>query len=234
MEYHLIQMVDKFNIKKITFVIAVRKGSLRVKNKNIRTFANSNLLELKIKQIKRVFKNPNIFLSSDCKKSLHIGKKHNLELDSRPPKLARNTTPMKEVYKYLATKVKTKFVCYLHVTSPLLKDSTLKKSLRLFSNNLKNYKCLATVNLVQEYLWYKTKAINYNPNNHPRSQDLKKYYSLNFSINIIDTLYMRNNGRIVANKFFPLILDFPENIDVDDQKQFDVAEVLFKNNFKND
>mgnify|MGYP000573732810 CR=1 FL=1 len=54
MEYHLIQMVDKFNIKKITFVIAVRKGSLRVKNKNIRTFANSNLLELKIKQIKRV------------------------------------------------------------------------------------------------------------------------------------------------------------------------------------
>ena len=36
------------------------------------------------------------------------------------------------VYKYLASKVKTKFVCYLHITSPFLKDITLIKALKTF------------------------------------------------------------------------------------------------------
>ena len=33
---------------KLTAVVAVRKGSQRVKNKNIRPFGNTNLLELKL------------------------------------------------------------------------------------------------------------------------------------------------------------------------------------------
>ena len=36
----------------ITAVIAVRAGSQRVKNKNIKPFGNSNLLEMKIKTLK--------------------------------------------------------------------------------------------------------------------------------------------------------------------------------------
>ena len=51
-------------IKDLTFVIATRKGSQRVKNKNVKKFGNSSLLEIKIKQIKRTFRNPKIFLSS--------------------------------------------------------------------------------------------------------------------------------------------------------------------------
>ena len=38
----------------MTALIAVRSGSVRVKNKNIKKFAESNLLELKIKQLKEV------------------------------------------------------------------------------------------------------------------------------------------------------------------------------------
>ena len=34
---------------------------------------------------------------------------------------------MPKVYKYLASLVKTKYVCYLHVTSPFLKDDSLRK-----------------------------------------------------------------------------------------------------------
>ena len=61
----------------ITFIIAVRKGSQRIKNKNIRKFGDSSLLEIKLKQIRRVFKNAVILLSSDCKKSLNLGRKYN-------------------------------------------------------------------------------------------------------------------------------------------------------------
>ena len=39
----------------LTFVIATRKGSKRVINKNTRKFGNSSLLEIKLKQVRRVF-----------------------------------------------------------------------------------------------------------------------------------------------------------------------------------
>jgi len=213
----------------LTFVIATRKGSKRVKNKNTRKFGTSNLLEIKLKQVKRVFKNPKIFLSSDCTKSLEIGKKYSTLIDIRPEKFATDKIPMRDVYKYLASKIKTKYICYLHVTSPFLKDKTLKKAVNLFfkQRRKKNY-TLATVTSVKEYLWYKNKAINYNPRNHPRSQTLPNYLALNFAVNIVSTDYMRLKGRIVGDRYLPLILDFPENIDIDDKWQLELGKILIK------
>ena len=216
-------------IKDVTFVIAVRKGSKRVKNKNIRKFGHSNLLEIKLKQIKRIFGTKNIFLSSDCKQSLKIGRKYNAQIDHRPKKFASSKIPMKKVYSYLASKVNTKYVCYLHVTSPFLKDKTLKGAINLFfKKTRKKDITLATVSKVKEYLWYKNKALNYNPNNHPASQTLPEYLALNFAINIVDRGYMYLYGRIVSNKFLPIILDFPENIDIDEEWQFQFASKFIK------
>lgn len=216
-------------IKNLTFVIAVRKGSKRVKNKNIRKFGNSNLLEIKLKQIKRIFGTKNVLLSSDCKQSLKIGQKYNVQIDHRPKKFANSKVPMKKVYSYLASKVNTKYVCYLHVTSPFLKDKTLKGAINLFfKETRKKDITLATVSKVKEYLWYKNKALNYNPDNHPPSQTLPEYLALNFAINIVDRSYMYSYGKIVSSKFLPVILEFPENIDIDEKWQFQFASKFIK------
>tara|TARA_B100000965_G_C19545108_1_gene737421 strand:+ start:538 stop:1197 length:660 start_codon:yes stop_codon:yes gene_type:complete len=213
-------------MRDLTYVIATRKGSKRVKNKNIRQFGNSNLLEIKLKQIKRINKKSIIFLSSDCNTCLKIGKKYGAILDKRPKKFATDYVPMRNVYKYLARKVETKYVCYLHVTSPFLKDATLKRALKIFYKSKKKYDSLATVTEVQEYLWHKNRAINYNPKNHPKSQSLPKFLALNFAINIIDTKKMREKGRIVGNHFVPLILNFPESLDIDENWQFKLGNAL--------
>ena len=187
-------------MKNLTYVIATRKGSKRIKNKNVRKFGKSNLLEIKLKQIRRVDKKSKIFLSSDCKKSLNIGLKYGAIIDKRPGKYASDYVPMRAVYKYLAKKINTKNICYLHVTSPFLKDSTLKKAIKIFINN---------------------------------KQDLPNIYRLNFAVNIISTKTMRSEGRIVGHNFYPLKLEFPESLDIDDQWQFDIGKILLKLNKKN-
>ena len=49
----IVQLCDyKGGIKMIKALVAVRSGSQRVLNKNIRPFAGSSLLEIKIKQLK--------------------------------------------------------------------------------------------------------------------------------------------------------------------------------------
>ena len=216
-------------IKDITFVVATRKGSQRIKNKNVKKFGDSSLLEIKLRQIKRTFRDAKIFLSTDCSKSVKIGQKYNVKIDLRPKKFTTNKVPMKDVYSYIASKISTKYVCYLHVTSPFLKDETLKKSINIFFKNKKkqNY-TLASVTKVKEYLWYKNKALNYNPSNHPPSQKLPEYLALNFAINIVNRDYMHSYGKIVSNKFLPAVLEFPENIDIDEEWQFKFASKLFK------
>lgn len=209
--------------------MAVRKGSQRVKNKNIRKFGTTSLLEIKLKQIRRISRHAKILLSSDCSKSLKIGKKYNAILDKRPKKFCSSNIPMPKVYKYLASKVDTPFTCYLHVTSPFLKDSILKLALKKFSNKNKSYDSVVTVTKIKEYLWKGKKAINYNPNKHPRSQDLKGIIALNFAINIVTTNYMKKKGRITSDNFFPIELEFPENIDIDNEWQFSYGNYISKN-----
>ena len=211
----------------ITFVIAVRKGSKRVKNKNIKKFANSSLLKIKLDQISRCFPRNKIFLSTDCQNSLRLAKKYNCEIDLRPKKYCTDNIRMKEVYSYLAKKIDTNFICYLHVTSPLLKDSTLKRAIKIFISSKEKLECLASVTKVKEYLWHKGKAINYDYKNHPRSQDLVEYFSLNFAINIIKTKIMAEEKLLVKIGYKPFIIDYPENIDIDNLSEFQFAEYLY-------
>tara|TARA_X000000950_G_scaffold8188_1_gene9011 strand:- start:22711 stop:23388 length:678 start_codon:yes stop_codon:yes gene_type:complete len=220
--------MNKNILNNYTFIIAVRKGSQRVKNKNTRKFGDSNLVAIKLKQIRRLSKKANILLSSDCPKSLSLGKKYGAEIDDRERKFCSNSIPMPQVYKYLAKKIKTKFVCYLHVTSPFLKDATLKKALKTFISKKNKFSSVVTVTSVKEYLWKNDKAINYNPKRHPRSQDLKGVIALNFAINIVEKKFMEKQGRITSDNFFPIEINFPENMDIDTKWQFRLGNFLKK------
>ena len=51
--------------EKLTAIIPVREGSQRVKNKNIKPFAGSTLLDIKIEILKRVVGLDEIVVTSD-------------------------------------------------------------------------------------------------------------------------------------------------------------------------
>ena len=58
---------------KIKALVAVRSGSMRVKNKNIRPFAGSTLLEVKLAQLKRIDSLDGIIVNSNDPTMLNIG-----------------------------------------------------------------------------------------------------------------------------------------------------------------
>ena len=62
-------------------LIAVRSGSERVKNKNIRPFAGSSLLEIKIKQLSRVACIDGIVVNSNDPEMLAVARALNCEAD---------------------------------------------------------------------------------------------------------------------------------------------------------
>ena len=211
----------------ICALIAVRKGSKRVPNKNIRPFGDSSLLEIKIKQLLRIQGIENIYVSTDCPKMIEIAKSLGAKTSLRDPYYSSAEVPMNEVYEHLAHLVQSRHILFAHVTSPLISDKSLQDCSNTYISLPDGYDSLATVHTLHEYIWCDEGAVNYNPDHHPRSQDLPNYYALNFAVNLISKEDMIKRKNIVGKNFYPFALDEIGSIDVDTMLDFKIAEFIY-------
>ena len=207
-------------------LIPVRAGSERVKNKNIKPFAGTSLLEIKINQLLRIDKVDEVCVNSECDEMLEIASKLGATPVKRDPFFATSSVPMNDVYEDFAKNIDADHVLYTNVTSPLVSDKTYIDCIDKYFS-LTDHDSLNTVTLLKENLWLDGKPINYDPSSHPRSQDLPDIVYLNFAISIIPRKLMLRHKNIIGRKFFPYILGKIESVDIDDIDDFDLAEVLF-------
>ena len=118
----------------ITAIIPVRKGSQRVKNKNKKKFANSSLLEIKIKQLLELQKRnkiAEIIVSSDDQEMLDIAKKLGAIAHNRTEYYASSKATNSEFFENLAKTVgKEHWIMYSPVTSPLISIKTYNEILK--------------------------------------------------------------------------------------------------------
>ena len=213
--------------KQFVVLIPARSGSQRISNKNDKNFANSSLLEIKIKQAKRILGDKaKIILNTDSEEYL---KKYNNLYDEgilRPNIFATSSIPMNNVYEYFANSLHSyENIIYLNPTSPLLKDSSLNLIFEKYIQS--GFKPITTVTMHQEYLWMNDKPINYDPSNHPRSQDLPPFYTLNFAASILKVAEMKKRKNIITESPQFFTLKNIEAFDIDEEWQFELAEKLF-------
>ena len=107
-------------MKKITAIIPVRKGSVRVKNKNLKPFADTNLLEIKIKQLKQINFIDKIVVSSDCDKMLKIAVDYGVDIHRRDTYFASAKADNSEYFHNLAESIQGEYLMYSPVTCPLI------------------------------------------------------------------------------------------------------------------
>jgi CMP-N-acetylneuraminic acid synthetase len=210
----------------INVLIAVRAGSKRVPKKNIRPFCGSTMLQLKIEQALRLKDVNRVVVTSDDNEMLSIAESLGATAMKRDPYYASDTVPMGDVYVHLASLLDCKDILWTPVTSPLVKDETVQKCITLYKD-LMEYDSVVTANVIKEYLWQDGEAINYDPKNHPRSQDLPNIYALNFAVNILPRELMIKNKNILGENFYAHMLDEAESVDVDTEYEFLLAEYLY-------
>ncbi len=205
-------------------LIPVRAGSQRISKKNIRPFAGSSLLEIKIEQLKRIPGIDEVVVNSDCDEMLEVARSCGVSAVLRDPFFASSTVPMNEVWCHLAEVTECDDIVYTNCTNPLVKDESYVSALQKYKNLSTEFDSLTTVDTVQEYLWFENSAINYNPKQHPRSQDLPVYQALNFAISIIPRSLMIENKSILGKNFFQFEISRVESIDIDTLDDFLIAE----------
>lgn len=212
----------------IKALVAVRSGSQRVLNKNIRPFAGSTLLDIKLEQLKRIENLDGIVVNSNDDTMLEIARKHGCTAVKRDEIYASNTVSMSDVYKNMAENFDADTVAYINVTNPLLEDKTIFDAIEMYKKIKGQYDSLNSAHLIKEFLFKNGMPINYDLRYQPRSQDLPDIYALNFALNIIERDRMIEGRNVVGYKPFIYGINEVEATDIDNQIDFDFAEFMYK------
>ena len=216
----------------IVGIIPVKANSQRVKKKNLRKFGNTNLYELKLKQLSKTKNFKRFVVSSEDKKILDIASKHGFDIHFRDPYYSTSKVPMSEVYSYVASEIKGEEVAWINVTNPLCDHKIYDQAVTIYKRSINKYDCLLSAKENKENFFYKRKPINFKPFPWPRSQDLTPLISLPFVINILKRKNLIKWGSCVGKKPFFFFIDQLLATDIDDQVQFDFCEMIYTKKIK--
>lgn len=215
---------------KIKALVAVRSGSVRVTNKNMRPFAGSTLLEVKLRQLKRIPNLDGIIVNSNDDEMLALAASLGCETVKRDQYYASNVVSMSDVYKNMAENCDCDVIAYINCTNPLLKDQTIIDAIEAYKQMAASGKhdSLNSAHLIKEFMFKDNLPINYDLRHQPRSQDLPDIAALNFAISIISREKMIECKNVVGYAPNIYIIDEVEATDIDNPIDFEFAEFVFK------
>lgn len=217
----------------ITAVIPVRGGSTRITNKNMRPFAGSSLLDIKIEQLKRVEGIDKIIVSSDSQMMLDMAAAHGVTPKRRPDEYCdEKSKSFNEVVQYIASEeVETEDMIWIPCVCPLLSDDSLKLGLKLFEqirNGSLNADSVVSARLLKEYVFDEKGPINFSVEHHVPSQRLPNWHTIQNGFFIAKRADMEKWRFVYGPNPYLVEISKIEAIDIDEMVEFEMAEFLYK------
>ena len=203
--------------KKILALVLARRGSIRLKNKNILKLNGKHIVEwtfeqLSKKSIKKIF--VDVLVSTDSKKILNLSRKYKLLSPwLRPKSLSNKTSSSAESALHALNwyesnkKEKVDGLFLFQPTSPFRNDKKIILAIKIFSKTNKQ-----VVSVCSKHLH------KFNKN------------SINGSMYLTPTNILKKYNTFSKSGFVPLKMSSKlENIDIDTKEDFERAKKLFKN-----
>ena len=219
-------------MRQIFALLPMKEHSERIPNKNMKDFCNKPLYHrimealLKSKYIKFVvIDTDSQVIAEDALKNFD-----RVEIINRSEKLRGDFVPMNDIIACDLSQLKGEHFLQTHSTNPLLTTETINKALEQYFKNIEKYNSLFSVAKLQTRLyWQDGGAINHNPNELLRTQDLSPVFEENSSLYI----FSKKSFKEAGNKrigFNPQMFEMSkfEAIDIDEPEDFELAEILYK------
>ncbi len=217
----------------IGVVIPVRMGSSRVKEIAILPFADTNLLEWKINQLKEIISEKNIFISTESKKLKEIALKNGVQIHHRDFYLADgHKASFSEVIAGIVKDIPFEHIAWVTAVVPLMSPKEYKTAFQkylLYVVKEKRNDSLFSANLLKEYFWNDERPINYQADkNHTISQELPNVYR------VTNGLYMRDKKSILEENYFlgknpyKFVVSKIAGIDIDEMEDYRIAKDLLE------
>ena len=221
-----------FQKKKIICVIPARKGSTRIKNKNLIILNKKPLIYWSIYAAKKSKFIDAIFVSSDDDKILKLGMENGCKIVKRNKKLSNNIIMPDFAVLDVLSKFGKDFelVVFLQPTSPLRKRDDIDNAIKILLKT--NSDTILSVNKNKKFIWNKRiesehyVPLNYKVNRRPRSQDMNQFEE-NGSIYITNVKqFLKSKNRLNGKKTVYEMEDW-QNIDIDSYDDLKSCETNF-------
>lgn len=210
---------------KITAVIPIRKGSERVKDKNIKPFGDTSLLEFKINALKKVKEIDEIIVNTDSEVAIEVAIKNGVGFHQREPYYASSECSANDYFWYLGEHTDCDIVAYTPVTSPFIKPETFSKCINQFDDALN--RSIVTASIVKEFLWRGDKPLNFSLDKHPKSQELTDVQAINFGLCLLRKETLVKYRTIIGPNPQIFTVSHVEGLDIDTPLDFFIAEQVY-------
>lgn len=212
--------------REITAVIPIRKGSERVKDKNIRNFGDTNLLQLKIDELKKCKYFSNIVVNTDSDIAIKIAIDNDIHYHKREEFYASSACPANDYFEYLANSTVSQYIAYTPVTAPFISAGTFDKCVEMFDFENPN-DTIITGSLLKDFLFKGNEPLNFKLDKHPRSQDFNDIFSTNFGLCLLSRAKLLETRTILGSNPRIFKLAEHESIDIDTPLDFEFAEFIY-------
>ncbi|CAM0744142.1 acylneuraminate cytidylyltransferase family protein [Acinetobacter baumannii] len=226
---------------RVTALIPARGGSKRLPRKNVKLLVNKPLIAWSIEVAKASKYIDHVVVSTDDEEIKQVSEQYGAEVPFlRPEYLSNDHASSFDVIKhaidFLHLGQKNELIVLLQPTSPLRLVSELDTALEFFI--AKNAKGIVSISETEHSpMWSNTLPENGCMSDFirpevqgKRSQDLPKFFRLNGSIYIYETLCLLEQSKIFFNEnVYGFETSLKTAIDIDTDLDFLIAETIMKN-----
>jgi CMP-N-acetylneuraminic acid synthetase len=214
---------------RIAAFVPMRHSSERVPGKNYRTFAEKPLYHHIVHTLLDCPQINQVCIDTDSPFILEDAPQHfpSVKLLVRPEHLRAGDTPMNEVLLNSVSQVEADIFLQTHSTNPLLRTATVSKAIDRFLNS-PHADSLFGVTRWQTRLYdAEGNAVNHDPNVLLRTQDLPPIYEENSNIYIFKPEVLQKRKNRIGYQPIMFEIDRDEAWDIDEELDFQIAELLY-------
>ena len=218
---------------KIVAVVPIKLNNRRLPQKNTKSFTNGSPLchyilttLLKVNRIDEIY----VYCSNQAiRKYMPEGVKYLKRSES----LDKDTTKMNEVLHSFALDIPADIYVMTHTTAPFITAEAINRGLDAVE--LDGYDSSFAAKKIQDFLWKDGKPVNYNPDNIPRTQDLKPIYAETSGFYIYNYDVIVKLKRRIGNNPYIVEVSEVEAVDIDEEEDFMIADAInyFREKMKN-
>ena len=216
--------------KKGAWILSITE---RVPNKNMRDFSGKPLFHAVMETLHKSAYIGKIVINTDSEEIkqsalMHFGK---TEITDRPEEIQGDFVSMNDIVKYDLSSHEGEHFLQTHSTNPLLTVKSIDRAIETYFENLGKHDSVFSVTQWQTRLyWEDGRAINHDPGELIRTQDLPPVFEENSNFYIFSkTSFGSAGSKRIGNKPFMFVLDRLESLDIDVEEDYLLAEFLYTN-----
>ncbi len=221
----------------IVAVILARGGSKGIPGKNIVDFCGKPLIVWTIEQLQRVKKIRSIWVSSDSKDILEIGKRYGVEPILRPEQISGDSATSESGWlhalEYINSKgISTDIIFAPQVTSPLRTTDDIERGLYDFKQ--KNCDSLFSASIAADLFFWEElpgnalRSINYDYTNRKRRQEIPVQYIENGSFYVFTPEIIRRCNNRLGGKIGITLMEYWKMFEINSIEDYKICEALMK------